>query len=489
MRAVDLPPDAATLMTATRAIGYSLPAAIADVVDNSITACASIIRINYHPQCLAGPYISILDNGCGMAPKELEMAMRYGSKDPSELRDPADLGRFGLGLKMASMSQCKKLTVLTKKDGDISGSCWDLDYIIKANKGWSLLLLSPEDMADLPMFQEFTKLETGTLVIWQELDRLAIVESDLSNSMSSRMGEVCQHFSLVYHRYLSGSDGLNKISVFFNEEPISPIDPFFTKKSNRIMDVENIKIRGENIAVTAYVLPHQTKLTKQEIDILGGSDGLRRNQGFYIYRNKRLLVWGTWFRLLRKGELTKLSRVQIDIPNSLDDLWTLDVKKSTASPPEIVRKNLKNIVDHIAGSSKRKYTFRGKKETSDRFIRFWNRIVTREGLIYSINREHPFVVDLIKDNPKSEKNLEELLKQIEANLPLNSLYTDSINDKIIENEVMNSESDVILELKEKLSHFSSIEEKKEIATMLKNIEPYCRFLNAIEIAEETGELL
>ena len=145
----------------------------------------------------------------------------------------------------------------------------------------------------------------------------------------------------------------------------SPFDPFLLKKSYQAMDDEVLTLRGQKVVIRPYILPHISKLTAEEIASLGGKEGIRRQQGFYIYRNKRLLAWGTWFRLMRQGDLSKLARVQVDLPNSLDDLWTLDIKKSTAIPPAELRQSLSAIIERIAEKSKQTWVYRGRKETSD----------------------------------------------------------------------------------------------------------------------------
>lgn len=175
------------------------------------------------------------------------------------------------------------------------------------------------------------------------------------------MADIRQHLALVFHRYIQGEPGIKKLQISMNDVRVEPHDPFLASKSTILMDAESIKVRNREIKIVPYILPHVSKLTKQEIESLGGKDGLRKQQGFYIYRNKRLLVWGTWFRMVRKGEASKLARVQVDIPNSLDDLWTLDIKKSTAMPPEVVKKNLNVIIRKIAEASKRTWTYRGKR--------------------------------------------------------------------------------------------------------------------------------
>ena len=208
-----------------------------------------------------------------------------------------------------------------------------------------------------------------------------------------------------------------------NELSIDPHDPFLSKKSTQLMDEETIVVRGSKVKVKPYILPHVSKLTQKELKALGGKEGLRKQQGFYVYRNKRLLVWGTWFRLMRQGDLSKLARVQVDIPNSLDDLWTLDIKKSIATPPEDVKQNLAVIIERISEGSKRTWTYRGKKETRDDVIHMWNRMVSRDGgVFYEINADYPMIEALVSEYPGIRSKLDVLLKQISMSLPLNSFY-------------------------------------------------------------------
>ncbi len=327
MKTVYLPPHAPTLMESTRAIGYSIETAIADIIDNSIAAQAGQVDIDFFP--IGDAYISILDNGHGMTSEELIGAMQYGSRNPLETREESDLGRYGLGMKTASLSQCRILTVLTKKAGVFSGAQWNLDHVQKTGD-WSLLLVDETEAHGYPSTEKLKNYENGTLVIWQGLDRFAVGENDMADAFSRKMELIRDHLSLVFHRYLSGETGIKKLEIKMNDLAIVPQDPFLIKKSTQLMDDETIIVKGAKVKVTPYILPHTSKLTQKELKDLGGKDGLRKNQGFYVYRNKRLLVWGNWFRLMRQGDLSKLARVQVDIPNSLDDLWTLDIKKSTA---------------------------------------------------------------------------------------------------------------------------------------------------------------
>ncbi|RAL68864.1 hypothetical protein C1G86_1608 [Dehalococcoides mccartyi] len=427
MEGIILPPYAPVLMESTRALGYSLESAVADLLDNSISANATNIEIEYRPW--DDPYLYIIDNGDGMLPDEITAAMRYGSSNPLDIRDKNDLGRFGLGLKTASLSQCRCLTVISKKDGIISGRRWDLD-IISQRQDWVLLKLDQSQMDQIPGMVDLAALDHGTLVIWHKLDRLTSGVASIEDFFPTKMDDVRSHLSLVFHRYLTGETGQKRVEISINKQPIKPLDPFLSGKSEQVMDVEPIIIDGQKITATPYILPHTSRLSSEELKLLGGEDGLRRKQGFYVYRNRRLLVWGTWFRLLRQDELYKLARVKVDIPNSLDHLWTLDIRKSTASPPEVVRKNLDRIVKRIADNSRRTWTFRGRKETTDRINHVWNRNKTREGIRYSINRDHLLVKTLASDIDKSANAcFEKILLTIESSIPLNQLYVDLTEDE------------------------------------------------------------
>lgn len=478
MRTKSLPPYAPTLIESTRAIGYSLEAAVADIIDNSIAANAVNVDIYFFP--VDGAYIAILDNGSGMNEKEINIAMQYGSKNPTEERDKKDLGRFGLGLKTASLSQCRCLTVISKQGDRLEGRQWDIDHVIEVGD-WSLIILDEEEINEFPQVEELKKYESGTLVIWQKLDRLKAGEINFELSLGRKIDRVRNHLSLVYHRYLMGESGIRKLKLFINGEKVKAIDPFLTNKSVQAMDDETLIIQGHKILVRPYILPHISKLTSDEIKMLGGKDGLRKQQGFYVYRNKRLLVWGTWFRMMRQGDLSKLARIRVDIPNTLDDLWTLDIKKSSALPPAEVRKNLEIIINQIAERSKRTWTFRGKKEVSDTETHIWNRMKNKQGgYYYEINREHPFVQQLVKVDSSLKMSIYSLLQQIELGLPLNQLYVDLNNDEQITNDNEQSIVDVKKSLEAMITMCAEKQEKCDLLDAVVHIEPYSLYSDVVE---------
>lgn len=485
MRYADMPPYAPTLMESTRAIGYSIEAAIADIIDNSIAANAARIDIDFFP--IGQSYISILDDGHGMSEMELISAMQYGSRSPLDVREESDLGRYGLGMKTASLSQCRVLTVISKQNGMVAGAQWNLNHIKQA-ESWSLIVLDESEVKNFPNWDKLNSYLNGTLVVWQDLDKFGIGESDIAAAFTRKMNLIRDHLSLVFHRYLSGEPGLKKTDIRMNDLSIAPQDPFLIRKSTQLMDEETIVVRGEKVKVKPYILPHTSKLTKKELGALGGKEGLRKQQGFYVYRNKRLLIWGTWFRLMRQGDLSKLARVQVDIPNSLDDLWTLDIKKSTAAPPEEVRKNLSVVIEKISEGSKRTWTYRGKKEVSDQVVHIWNRLMTRDGsIVYEVNPDHPMIDALVEEYPGIRPKIELILKQIAMSLPLNSLYIDLTNDEKLSNESEAKSSEIISVLTQLVAPYPAGDIRTAMINTLIQTEPFSAFIDEINDAMQRGE--
>ena len=462
------PPNALMLMESTRAVGYSLEAAVADIIDNSIAASANSVEIFFGVE--PESYFAILDDGRGMDESELFNGMKYGSKNPSDRREQKDLGRFGLGLKTASLSQCRVLTVVSKKHNKIVGYRWDLNYI-RENNDWYLLKLDEKEIKKVAMQSNLLKNESGTLVIWTDLDKLMASEKNISLAFTEKIPRVREHLSLVFHRYISGYKGVQKLKIKINEAMIEPTDPFLEQKSQQIMDIENIKIKGSVVKISPYILPHQSKLTSDDIKKLGITKDLRSTQGFYIYRNNRLLVYGSWFRLVKTDDLSKLARVKVDIPNTLDKEWTLDIKKSVAVPPDAIKMNLRRIVDRIAQTSRRVYQTRGKMEMDSTKVHPWVRMKNREGYIaYDININYP-LVELIANNldDKTKTIFNEYLSIIEESLPINLIRLDLNSETILASE-QDTESYQFEELIR--SVFENSKDMNESKLQLEKTEPF-----------------
>jgi hypothetical protein len=316
-------PSPKILMNSMRSIGYSFKTAVADILDNSISARATEIKI-YTP-INDELYLAFFDNGEGMSHGELLNAMKYGSQ--RESYGSHDLGRFGLGLKSASLSQCKKLTVVSKKDGIISAFRWDLDIVLE---DWDCLELDELEIKELPKIDLLDTVEQGTIVIWQEFD-IAYKKSNghVREILSEEVEETEKHLSLVFHRFINRP--FNPVKIYINDDRIRGLDPFLEDHPKTDSQKPSpINCEGTEIIVQQFILPHQNDLSNDDIEKLGGIDFLRNGQGFYVYRNDRLIIYGTWFKLASSNlnsELYKYGRIKVDIPNTLDEIWDIDIKK------------------------------------------------------------------------------------------------------------------------------------------------------------------
>ena len=477
---INCPPYAPVLMESTRAIGYSIESAVADIIDNSIAAGAKTVSIYFDDQPV--PYVAIIDDGQGMDSATITESMRYGSSNPGDVRKDNDLGRYGLGLKTASLSQCRCLTVISKLGHNVEGRRWDLDHIYKTQQ-WSLEQLDDKTIYDQLEYDELESLPSGTMVLWTELDRIQSGSITIGKALDDKMESVQNHLELVFHRYLSG-DGVPRLQIFMNGNRLIPFDPFFVAKSTVVMDDEKIDIPGRSgrVIIRPYILPHPSKMSKEELEKYGGKEGLKNLQGFYIYRNKRLLTWGTWFNLQRKDEFSKLARVRVDIPNSLDDLWTLDVKKSKALPPDIVKTRLKQLVGTISDSSKRPYRFRQRKEITKGYVHVWDKVETREGVQYVVNMDHPVVDSLRKQlDDNSMKLLEQFLKTIQNELPFNNLHYDLESDVKIVVDKENDEWERIKSLAALMIRQAIKEDHlEETMSGFESIEPFMYHMDDIK---------
>lgn len=322
-------PNLGIFINSIRDIGYSCETAVADLVDNCISAKASHVHIFGLPSlnCMA-----IADDGSGMNSSELIEAMRLGTNHTT--RSERDLGRFGLGLKTASFSQCRKLTVATRKNGTFSSFRWDLDSLEKRND-WIMDEVTENEVkkdlariyTDLLEFLESN--DNCTIVLWQKMDRYDEAQ------FTSILGNVKKHIALVFHKYLSrlGFQG-QQVEIYLNKSRIKPFDPFescdkIANRSSQSSKTQNhVLSSGKKMTITTHVLPPLSKLSKSEYDELGTSEGFTKSQGFYLYRQGRLLVYGTWFGLAKISDASNLVRIEVSIDNNQDDLWNIDVKKS-----------------------------------------------------------------------------------------------------------------------------------------------------------------
>lgn len=427
MREILHPPHAPSLLESMRSIGYSLESALADLIDNSISAKAKRINIEFRPSDT--PYIAIIDDGMGMSKEVLENAMRHGSTNPLQARSHDDMGRYGLGLKTSSLSQCRRMTVVSLRDGVLCAYCWDLDVVVERGS-WIMLELDAGDIAEIPHLDVLRNQGRGTIVLWQNLDRLTAGESSTQTALGQQMDHARSHLSLVFHRFISPEPGRARVSLAINQNVLPSIDPFLQDhKATQQLDEDSFSVQGSRVVVKPFILPHASKLSTTEMLQAGGSDGLRNQQGFYVYRNRRLIIWGTWFRLARKDELSKLARVRVDIPNSLDHLWTLDIKKSAAHPPEAVRINLRRTIERIRQVSGRTIVFRGRSADRGELTPGWHEIIARDGVRFDINRNHPSIKAFSdRLDGATAAAFDAVLAVVESSFPADALYSRMASD-------------------------------------------------------------
>lgn len=435
MRYENLSPSPSSLIESLRDIGYSMETALADVIDNSITAKAKRINIDFSWND-GSPWLAIQDDGCGMSYDTLLLAMKLGSFNPLDERKAHDLGRFGLGLKTATFSQCRKLTVISKKQGTVCAMEWDLD-VIKDNpeQGWRVSILEESDLElikEIPsLITALNEQDSGTIVLWRKLDRLD--DFDSLKVREKKLNELIDHsrnhLELIFHRFLAAGPGKQSLKISINSDPLIAKDPF-NMSSNATIELPSqiIQVDSKKIQVQPYVLPHYTKVSAEEYEKYAGDGGYLHNQGFYVYRNKRLIIKSTWFRLMPKEELTKLIRVRVDIPNSLDHIWKIDVKKSNASPPEAVKRGLKQIISEVEYSGKRVFKQKGYKLESQILEPFWHRTINSGKVSYLINRKHPMIMSITNQlDTQSNTSLSAILKSIEASFPSDLYFNDFAN--------------------------------------------------------------
>lgn len=470
---------AKALLNGIRSIGYSFSTAVADIIDNSISAYATDINVFSDPLAEI-PYFCILDNGCGMDAKKLDNAMLPGSDREDVEESEQELGRFGLGLKSASLSQCREFTVATKKYGKIRSMSFDLDIIEKENR-LMLKQLSDMEISLLPQIEKLKAYETGTLVIWTKFDKIEELAKDFETSFRNVVAESKKHVELVFHRYY------DDINIFYNTKRIERRDPFLLNSQGRQQTgrTSMIKVDDSIITVIPYTLPFAKTITPEEKALLGNPKSIYDDQGFYLYRNKRLISWGNWMRMGIRSELNKLARVQVDIPSSLDSVWALDVKKSSAKIPDKIKDQIKIAVEDSIVRSKRTVKNPGVKEASPVHT-VWNRINEHDGKCrYEIDRDNPLIkgfINIIDD--EAAEVFEMVLSQLETCIPKYRIHNDVIDSiEILNDASQEDDEDVLVFQVNQILNMFPAEQMEEKLIALLNSEAYSK------IAHRKDEIL
>lgn len=437
-------PPAKSLIFGLRCIGYNFSTALADIIDNSISAEAKNIKVFSNPDAKE-PYVVIFDDGCGMGRKALENAMTLGSDRETKEDCELELGRFGLGLKSASFSQCLRLTVASKDCNRINAMCYDLKKIETTNE-WKLDILDDDEIKLLPEIERLIEAQSGTIVIWEQFDKIEESSKSFKDSFIATIGLAKQHIEFVFHRFYE------KINFEFNGHKIEKRDPFLSGYTNSQEGrTQEILIDGNKIIVTPFVLPYANSLNEEHKKMLGNPKSIYDDQGFYIYRNKRLIIWGNWLHMNIRSEFNKLARVRVDIPSELDSMWMLDVKKSSAKIPDRIKEQLKISVKDSIIRSKREIKYPGKKE-AEAEMPLWRRVEFHGGVVkYEINKEdNPIYTQLISILDEDQRKLlDAYLDKIEEFIPKGLIVSDNADSlRILNSEEAQEEEKLINELVE-----------------------------------------
>lgn len=413
-------PRAESLVESLRAFGYATETAVADLVDNSIAAKATTVDVRLR---WAGneSWIAIVDDGLGMDGERLREAMRPGTTSPSTPREANDLGRFGLGLKTASFSQCRRLVVMSMTTtSSLAARTWDLDHVVRVGAWQLLTTLTSEDRE---LWDELHGDDRpGTVVLWRLPDRL-VVSSDPQNEQAEKhfytvADRVARHLGMTFHRYVTGP---GQITIRVNGRNVVPWDPFLeSHETTQVVTDESLPYRGELIRVKSFVLPHVSRLTSQEHTTAGGRRGWSSQQGFYVYRNRRLIVSGSWLGLgFRRDELTSLARIRLDLPNHMDSDWQIDVRKSVARAPGALVPELRRIAEVVRLRSANVYRHRGKvlqRASHGDVVQAWLQVARGTKIAYRVNRQHPLVAALL--TAAGGGDVEAMVRLLEETVPV-----------------------------------------------------------------------
>ena len=462
----DASPNPEYLIKSIAEQGYSLETALADLIDNSISAEADKIEILTdvsNKECLK---MFIVDNGSGMTEKELIQNLKFPSSSVEEKRKETDLGRFGLGLKTASFSQTRKFTVISRKKGEVyNARTWDVDYLKRTGK-WRIIINTDSEIDEYVKEyrscsnnyqKQFENLEPNTIIVWHGLYKYErfIDSENRANSLIEELNkDTIEYLGIVFHRFLQRL--LNPLAIRINHHLVKPFDPFTIDERTdlRTLGVYEKLFKGDVFKVEGFVLPASAiKESKQQGGWITPNKNLMDLEGLYIYRGDRIIHFGSWNGLLKRSSNLKLARLRVDVGNLNDDLLQLNVAKSKISIPYELKLGFLKMLSKLKDEAKKEYFNHGirnhkastsKRNTETIFMRY----ATSKGAKLELNIAYPGI-----------------------NIFTNSLNTDQTEGfKILLrgiNTQINKMRDVVEE-----SDFIGIEEKDQLpmSSLIKYIE-------------------
>ncbi len=421
-------PDAAGTIASLRSLGYSVAAAVADLVDNSVAAGATSIDVVF---AWGGrdSWVAIVDDGRGMSEAGLRTAMTVAGTPASTERSVNDLGRFGMGLKTASFSQASELVVRTSDiDSWWNTRSWDLD-VVQTSGEWRLLLEADQSACAI-LDKLLADRTQGTAILWRRLHRfdgLAVAETDelAQKQFYDEVRAVESLLGMVFGRFLTGR-GARRITV--NGARVVAWDPFLSDQpATQRLPVEELPVGDHVVRVEPYVLPHRSRFPDDAAHVeAGGPGGWMDQQGFYVYRRDRLLVAGDWLGLrgLRREDKYALARIAVHVPAELDTDWAVDVRKASVVPPVAVRAALRRIGLATQRAAREVVTRRGRVSARTHgaaFVFPWRMEQKSGQAVCRINRQHPLVAQVLRGGLDTVADARALIRLLEETVPVTTL--------------------------------------------------------------------
>jgi hypothetical protein len=398
MKTIVCDPDVVNFTKSFKSIGYNHYSAILDLIDNSVGAGATKVWVDYSKDKKGNYQTIIADNGWGMDKNELIEAMRIASSDPMAVRTGKDLGKFGLGLKLASFSQTDRFSVIShKKNKDLCAFTWDLDFVRKEKK-W-LLQESEELKFSKP------KIQGTEVILFEVFNGIEIIEDQVFTKLRT-------HIAVAY--------GMMKgIKFFINDKEIELIDPFFSDSlASNHSSLECVHLDKVSIEIQSHQIPHENKMKPKEKRLYAELSDIGMGPGLYIYRKNRLIAWSGWEGLGKDMRINDLYRLSVFCQDDADGLFNIEVKKSQISVTDSRLRNLlKHSIIHFTDIARKPYQKRAQlslKDLSD----IWQLEKNDSGkVLFKVNKKS----EAVKLVEKGKLKLSDLLTMIQNTVPYESL--------------------------------------------------------------------
>jgi hypothetical protein len=481
----DISPNAVNVLESNRSLGYSVEEAIADLIDNSIGASAK--NISFHLIWNNGiPKFVLLDDGHGMSIETSEFinSFKLGAKSPLNEREFPDLGRFGFGMKTASLSQSRELIVISKRtESEIGYRSLDLDFISKNNLSWKLKIIDKE--SSLGFYEKILEKGNGTAIIWNNWDRAPKNEDEFNSLIET----ISNYLSVIFHKFIE-----NGLNIYANTIKLKPCSPIPIDDGAELYSKIELK-ENKSIVQTSFLLQHPSKWKEDYESMLAFNsfrlfEGFERQQGIYIYRCNRLLnPKGGWLGVLKRGNSAKLARVIIDYPNNADSMWSLDITKTNATIPYEFKKEIQSFVSKTSNASNEKIN-RGIRILRKSLNTYKNSLVWEEikdsqikSIRYKVNYDHEIFRNLIESRKIPKDTLITILNLVSETLPVYRIISNndldpSLHDRAQSKSELTSAELEIAKLLYK-SYLNNSTKFQAISTLL-SIEPFCFFENQIK---------